>query len=61
MSIAIGSNRLLFDNADWDFATIQRINDAVEEIAIKELGYLGTLGVHDAVQAEVQVGLVKLE
>jgi spore cortex formation protein SpoVR/YcgB (stage V sporulation) len=38
MSISIKSDRLLFDNADWDFSTIQRINDAVEEIAIKELG-----------------------
>src|ERR1700716_1367716 len=38
MSIAIKSERLLFDSADWDFATIQRINDAVEEIALRELG-----------------------
>src|ERR1700722_9858167 len=38
MSISIKSDRLLFENADWDFSTIQRINDAVEEIAIKELG-----------------------
>ena len=38
MSSAIKSGRLLFDGADWDFSTIQRINDAVEEIAIGELG-----------------------
>ena len=39
MSIAIkNDSRLLFDSADWDFSTIQRINDAVEEIAVKELG-----------------------
>src|SRR5471030_2251955 len=38
MSISIKSDRLLFDSADWNFATIQRINDAVEEIAVKELG-----------------------
>src|SRR5271168_4738984 len=38
MSLTIPSNRLLFENADWDFATIQRINDAVEEIALKDLG-----------------------
>ena len=38
MSITVKSDRLLFDNADWDFATIQRINDAVEEIAVNELG-----------------------
>jgi spore cortex formation protein SpoVR/YcgB (stage V sporulation) len=38
MSLTINPNSLLFENADWDFATIQRINDAVEEIALKELG-----------------------
>src|SRR5450755_3914008 len=38
MSISTKSDRLLFDSADWDFSTIQRINDAVEEIAVKELG-----------------------
>src|SRR6201986_5427330 len=38
MSLTINSGTLLFENADWDFATIQRINDAVEEIAIGELG-----------------------
>jgi stage V sporulation protein R len=38
MSLTINSSTLLFENADWDFATIQRINDAVEEIALKELG-----------------------
>src|SRR5271166_4943352 len=38
MSSAIESDRLLFRNADWDFETIQRINDAVEEIAVNELG-----------------------
>ena len=29
---------LLFKGADWDFGTIQRIHDAVEEIAVGELG-----------------------
>src|SRR6266567_5665767 len=38
MSVAIQSNRLLYEGADWDFQTIQRINDAVEEIALKEMG-----------------------
>src|SRR4051794_14122598 len=38
MSLTINSDTLLFENADWDFATIQRVNDAVEEIATKELG-----------------------
>jgi stage V sporulation protein R len=28
----------LFEGADWDFATLQRIHDACEEIAQKELG-----------------------
>ncbi|MBY2964627.1 SpoVR family protein [Rhizobium leguminosarum] len=30
--------RLLFEGADWDFATLQRIHDACEEIALNELG-----------------------
>ncbi len=30
--------KLLFDRADWDFATIQRIYDAVEDVALRELG-----------------------
>jgi len=30
--------RLLFDGSDWDFPTLQRIHDACEEIALKELG-----------------------
>ncbi len=30
--------RLLYEGADWDFTTIQRIYDAVETIAIGELG-----------------------
>lgn len=30
--------RLLFEGADWDFATLQRIHDACEEIALGELG-----------------------
>jgi spore cortex formation protein SpoVR/YcgB (stage V sporulation) len=38
MSTLIKNDRLLFDTADWDFSTIQRINDAVEEIAVNELG-----------------------
>lgn len=29
---------LLFEGADWDFATLRRIHDAAEEIAEKELG-----------------------
>jgi stage V sporulation protein R len=28
----------LFEGADWDFPTLQRINDACEEIARSELG-----------------------
>jgi len=31
-------DRLLFEGADWDFATLQRIHDACEEIALGELG-----------------------
>jgi spore cortex formation protein SpoVR/YcgB (stage V sporulation) len=29
---------LLFDRAEWDFATLQRAYDAIEEIALKDLG-----------------------
>ena len=31
-------NRPLFEGADWEFCTIQRCHDAIEEIAIEELG-----------------------
>ncbi|CAN7289864.1 SpoVR family protein [Phenylobacterium sp. LjRoot225] len=31
-------DRLLFEGADWNFTTLQRIHDACEEIAIGELG-----------------------
>jgi stage V sporulation protein R len=31
-------NKLLFQGADWDFATLQHIYDACEEIALGELG-----------------------
>ncbi|MBY3226559.1 SpoVR family protein [Rhizobium laguerreae] len=30
--------RLLFEGADWDFSTLQRIHDACEEIALGDLG-----------------------
>ena len=32
------TDQLLFQGADWDFPTLQRIYDACEEIALKELG-----------------------
>ena len=32
-----------------------------QQILVEELRHLGALGVHDAVEAEVQVGLVELE
>ncbi|MDQ0132744.1 spore cortex formation protein SpoVR/YcgB (stage V sporulation) [Neorhizobium galegae] len=35
---AMQKDRLLFEGADWDFSTLQRIHDACEEIAIGELG-----------------------
>ena len=28
----------LYDGADWDFETIQRVHDAIEEIALGDLG-----------------------
>ncbi|MBW8270145.1 SpoVR family protein [Caldovatus aquaticus] len=38
MSADGGPGRLLYQGADWDFATIRRVYDAVEEIALGELG-----------------------
>jgi stage V sporulation protein R len=35
---AIAGDRLLFSGNDWDFHTIRRIHDAVEEIARRDLG-----------------------
>jgi stage V sporulation protein R len=36
--MAKASMERLFDGADWDFATIQRIHNACERIALDELG-----------------------
>ena len=36
--MAGGSGKLLFEGSDWDFSTIQRIYDAVENVAIEQLG-----------------------
>jgi spore cortex formation protein SpoVR/YcgB (stage V sporulation) len=38
MSADGGFGRLLYPGADWDFATIRRVYDAIEEIALGELG-----------------------
>ncbi|RYX87347.1 MAG: SpoVR family protein [Bradyrhizobiaceae bacterium] len=35
---AVKTGERLFDGADWDFRTIQRIHDACEDIALNELG-----------------------
>jgi len=35
---AADASPLLFDGADWDFARVRRVYDAVEEIATRELG-----------------------
>ena len=34
----IRAERPLFEGADWDFGTIQRVHDAIEKIAVGELG-----------------------
>ena len=34
----IERDNLLYHGADWDFGTIQRINDAVEAIGVGEMG-----------------------
>lgn len=38
MSAIIRADRPLFESADWEFSTLQRCHDAIEEIAVKELG-----------------------
>ncbi len=38
MSAVTRVDRPLFEGAEWDFATIQRAHDAIEEIAVGELG-----------------------
>ena len=38
MKAAVKSRPRLFEGADWDFSTLQRIHDACQEIAIGELG-----------------------
>lgn len=38
MSTAAAESALLFSGADWDFATVQRMHDAIERIAVGELG-----------------------
>jgi stage V sporulation protein R len=37
MTAAVATRRL-FDGADWDFSTLQRIHDACEKVALSELG-----------------------
>ena len=38
MSVTTRSDRLLYEGADWEFGTIQRAYEAVERIALEELG-----------------------
>ncbi len=38
MSTTMRAERPLFEGADWEFSTIQRCHEAIEEIAIKEMG-----------------------
>ena len=35
---AVDGSGLLFDSAEWDFKTIQRVYDAIEDIALNDLG-----------------------
>src|ERR1700688_890853 len=36
--IGVRAERPLFEGADWEFSTVQRVHDAIEKIAIEELG-----------------------
>lgn len=38
MSESLAKSSLLFDGADWDFETLQRSLDAIEDIALNDLG-----------------------
>jgi stage V sporulation protein R len=38
MSTTFRSGRLLYEGADWEFSTIQRCHDAIQEIATSEMG-----------------------
>ena len=38
MSETLATSKLLFDTADWDFETLQHALDAIEDIALKDLG-----------------------
>jgi len=38
MSTTLRSGRLLYEGADWEFSTIQRCHDAIQEIATGEMG-----------------------
>jgi spore cortex formation protein SpoVR/YcgB (stage V sporulation) len=36
--MSVAADNRLFDGADWDFATLQKIHDACEDVALSELG-----------------------
>ena len=38
MSLVTRVERPLFEGAEWDFSTIQRVHDTVEQVAVNELG-----------------------
>jgi stage V sporulation protein R len=38
MSTTLRTGRLLYEGADWEFSTIQRCHDAIQEIAVGEMG-----------------------
>jgi spore cortex formation protein SpoVR/YcgB (stage V sporulation) len=38
MSLAGAADGLLYAGADWDFDTLRRLYDAIEEIALQEMG-----------------------
>ena len=38
MAAAVRNMKLLYPGPEWDFATLARIHDAVERIAVNEIG-----------------------
>ena len=63
MSTTLRAERPLFEGADWEFSTIQRCHDAVEEIAVKEMGLnvypnqIEVIGVEQMLDAYSSIGM----
>ncbi|MDP1901901.1 MAG: hypothetical protein Q8K96_15815, partial [Rubrivivax sp.] len=61
--MAPSSQRLEPPQKPGRFSLVERESSLYlrQQVLLQELGDLGALGVHDAIEAEVEVGLVELE